>query len=582
MVEPLGNAIAVGDTSLVKRILDKIPVERLDEADSDKLLINAIQAALLVGPAPQETIRLVLQRWMESDVTGHLVSTPVYLTMLPTPTWFQDFRNSMEQQLGLEPFDVIIQALKDSLAGWNYFFFVQELIHQDSSPLVEMALNRLDRVYGLQDKEVYLALQNELDRQRSQEGTYNHVVRQRVDQLLEEVGDWAPIPDYMGNFYGTEEDPFLLPREGEIDLEETSHLLEKFPSAEEAANVILEDIQKGFKEAQLALPTRQAFISTYNSSSLEEKLRLLQINPDRLKKELEALEIASLLETDPDTLLELEAADFIEALHLHPTTLEFRDAGLVAKLGVEEVDAFKRFLVRERTGQERSDLLGRSMKDLQSLLGVDLTVGATDFMNFLGLEAEVLSLPNLAKAQKFGLDADVLRELENDRIVFNFLGPANPIFGPLDPDSTCCRYGGCRMFTCIDLENEDEFGVIDYDNPEESIEWFTGSCEYCHRKIAKPIYAVRRPFPFGGWKGCFCSFKCLRAVVPLQDVITHFIINLVENEMNEFKIQDRNFEDEPTTTQAQALARLDAQEQAYGTTVEIESQSLPQTIETEY
>jgi hypothetical protein len=470
MVEPLGNAIAIGDTSLVERILNKIPVERLDEADSDKLLINSIQAALSVGLAPQETIELVLRRWIESDITEHLVSTPVYLTMLPTPSWFEDLRNPTERNLGLEPFDVIIQALRDSLEGWNYFFFVQELIHQDSSPRVEMALNRLDRVYGLQDKEVYLALQQELDRQRSQEGTYNHVVRQHIDQLLEEVGDWAPIPDYIGNFYGTEEDPFLLPREGEIPLADTSRLLESFPSAEEAAEIILQDLRKGFKDPQVAPPTRQAFISTYNSSSLEEKLRLLQINPQALRKEIEALDIAELLETDPETLLELEVQDFQEALHLDPLTLEFQDADIVARLGVEEVDAFKRFLVRERTGQEREDLVGRSTKDLQTLLGVDLTPYVTDFMKFLGLDGEVLSFQNLEKAKKFGLDADLLKEVENDRILFNFLGPANPIFGPLDPDSDCCRYGGCRMFTCIDLENEDEFGVIDYDAPEDSIE----------------------------------------------------------------------------------------------------------------
>jgi len=147
--------------------------------------------------------------------------------------------------------------------------------------------------------------------------------------------------------------------------------------------------------------------------------------------------------------------------------------------------------------------------------------------------------------QKVALLGDLAGEiseevLNKDDFIFSILGPANPIYGmPLDPESICCKYGGCRMFTCIDFENEDDYGIIAEDNPEEYIEWFSGACEACHKKIAKKIYSIRRPLTFGGWKGTFCSFKCLRSVVPLNDILNHALIDRIEEQLLDIGIQDR-------------------------------------------
>nr|QBK92212.1 MAG: putative transmembrane protein [Pithovirus LCPAC304] len=187
--------------------------------------------------------------------------------------------------------------------------------------------------------------------------------------------------------------------------------------------------------------------------------------------------------------------------------------------------------------------------------------------------------------QKVALLGDLAGEiskevLATDEKLFTILGPTNPIYGMvIDPDSDCCKYGGCRMLTCIDFENEDEFGVIDEDNPEETIEWFSGFCEYCHLKIAKKIYALRRPLTFGGWKGVFCSFKCLRAVVPLNDALNHIIINQIEDQLLSIGIQDRivSGKDEINNEELDEKYRESTQRQIDGNFTHVTIQTIPKS-----
>ncbi len=185
--------------------------------------------------------------------------------------------------------------------------------------------------------------------------------------------------------------------------------------------------------------------------------------------------------------------------------------------------------------------------------------------------------------QKVALLGDLAGEISkevlvNDEKLFTILGPTNPIYGMiLDPESDCCKYGGCRMLTCIDFENEDEFGIIDEDDPEDTIEWFSGFCEYCHLKIAKKIYALRRPLTFGGWKGVFCSFKCLREVVPMNDVLNHFIINQIEDQLLSIGIQDRivSGDEEINNEELDEKHREATQRQIDGNFTHVTIQSIP-------
>ena len=43
----------------------------------------------------------------------------------------------------------------------------------------------------------------------------------------------------------------------------------------------------------------------------------------------------------------------------------------------------------------------------------------------------------------------------------------------------------------------------------EDINWFTGKCEVCCKKIVDKSNSVRYPCEYGAWKGTFCSLECL-------------------------------------------------------------------------
>jgi hypothetical protein len=123
--------------------------------------------------------------------------------------------------------------------------------------------------------------------------------------------------------------------------------------------------------------------------------------------------------------------------------------------------------------------------------------------------------------------------------VFKILGPANTfITSALDENHPCDRYGGCRMLVC------DQFEVKPFDSIESSVEiydiisdydytynpnsapnakmkdeaiirkftgnWFTGSCFFCFSKIKKLEYAAREPLANGGWRRCYCSWRCVK------------------------------------------------------------------------
>jgi hypothetical protein len=123
--------------------------------------------------------------------------------------------------------------------------------------------------------------------------------------------------------------------------------------------------------------------------------------------------------------------------------------------------------------------------------------------------------------------------------VFRILGPVNTNpTATLDENHPCDRYGGCRMLVC------EQYEVRPYDSIESQVEiydimtdydytynpsaaptktlqdkglklkytgkWFTGSCYFCFSKIKKLEYAAREPLPNGGWRRCYCSWRCVK------------------------------------------------------------------------
>jgi hypothetical protein len=269
----------------------------------------------------------------------------------------------------------------------------------------------------------------------------------------------------------------FLPDEEDPTLQPKSVLkiLDVLPSSEKAANLILETFQYN--------PKVQALIQQFQNEEPED------------------------IEDENEALLKPLVFHDLPILFLEPSVLE------------------------TPASEEACPLLtSDQLKTLQKHEG-EIREALTITYNNATVQGKLDMLGGLAPK----IDQD---RIQNDETLFRLLGPSNPILGQvLSQDDLETKPYGCRMLTCTDFDNEDEFGDLDED--DQNVEWFAGTCEVCHLKIAKKIYALRRPLTFGGWKGTFCSFECLRKAVPLNDVHNHFIIDLVENQLKDVGIQNR-------------------------------------------
>ena len=174
---------------------------------------------------------------------------------------------------------------------------------------------------------------------------------------------------------------------------------------------------------------------------------------------------------------------------------------------------------------------GRNFEDLDQ--EVDKIVDkAKNFFYFENKEAD-------DKINKALLSFLHSSSLENSPEMDNI---ANRVFGPANRfvDRNCIsnpgKEGPCRMLECLCLE-------IDHENTYDYLveEWFTGKCDNfeCSKKIRDRSHAIRYPDEKGGWKGCFCCFKCLNNSLVFRDEDTNFRIEYMKNALYEDGIMDR-------------------------------------------
>lgn len=116
-------------------------------------------------------------------------------------------------------------------------------------------------------------------------------------------------------------------------------------------------------------------------------------------------------------------------------------------------------------------------------------------------------LTNIVK--DLGEKIKLLNNQKNNPIE-NILGPINNIVDDKD-ESICSKLGGCYMLSCNHYPINHEDICIDQENYNEIMEdafWFNYKCDTCKKEIKKKYFAVR--FPLNqGWRGSYCSFKCL-------------------------------------------------------------------------
>lgn len=91
-------------------------------------------------------------------------------------------------------------------------------------------------------------------------------------------------------------------------------------------------------------------------------------------------------------------------------------------------------------------------------------------------------------------------------------GPINRIIG-----RGCCSgpdgEGPCRMLQCECLGGDGIDDPEPYEN-DGNITWFHGKCDSCGKFIMDISHALRFPNHCGGWKGCYCSFECMKKDPP--------------------------------------------------------------------
>lgn len=134
----------------------------------------------------------------------------------------------------------------------------------------------------------------------------------------------------------------------------------------------------------------------------------------------------------------------------------------------------------------------------------------------------------------------VIYDLSTKDKLIQWLGPTNMIYGTnLLEDHECCYFGGDRMLLCRCFERfqgyeEDQQEVADL---SDDLDWFSGFCESCDRKILKSWYALRIPLMSGGWKGCYCSWPCVNSATLHKG--ERALLTIIKDTIQKHGIQDR-------------------------------------------
>lgn len=131
----------------------------------------------------------------------------------------------------------------------------------------------------------------------------------------------------------------------------------------------------------------------------------------------------------------------------------------------------------------------------------------------------------------------------DDSAHFQEFGPLNTLHtvnsDPHPLDHPCGKYGGCRMLLCSEFEHthydEDLLAIEEH---QVETDWWRKVCDECHTFVARH-HALRLPLFGGGWKGCYCSVKCLSKRVAIDDAMTGMMIGRMMEQLECWGIRDR-------------------------------------------
>lgn len=173
--------------------------------------------------------------------------------------------------------------------------------------------------------------------------------------------------------------------------------------------------------------------------------------------------------------------------------------------------------------EKRLQKIKITMEDVNKLSNEEFIELLTEGSKTIGLREETIletkkyfseKLPTMTDKEKYFLIRDILKlkkylSEQDDVELFRLFGPDNPL---VDTTYYEIKYRRSRMFYC-------EYFDFDEEN-NEFYDWFVGYCEQCYNRIRYRWYALRLPLPHGGFKGCFCSHKCLNDAVKTKEALT--------------------------------------------------------------
>lgn len=163
----------------------------------------------------------------------------------------------------------------------------------------------------------------------------------------------------------------------------------------------------------------------------------------------------------------------------------------------------------------------------------------------------IAELTNLEREEKINWyhknqqELELMNHPECQRVLGGSFPIAENINRDTDSNDPCSRYGGCRSSVCYENHNfDDETGEVIIPNVVserrlEEIDWFTGSCQNCKKRIRKRCHAVRTVLEGGGWYLCFCSWKCVKEDLPEDQPVRLQMIGVFEHIYNLFGVYDR-------------------------------------------
>lgn len=230
--------------------------------------------------------------------------------------------------------------------------------------------------------------------------------------------------------------------------------------------------------------------------------------------------------------------------------------------------------------KEAIGLLLADLEKQKMIFISDATNETVDVVNDNELKDQLISQYSISTATEKIQILSAVTHIEpfDDTVIFREFGPVNSLYSVTDiiPDSNhvCTKFGGCRMLTCTEFENMyidgEEIDIMAIDEYNDNIEysslvfnsgdtntpiieniqvttvgsssieyeWFRGSCDVCLKRILHKHHAIRQPLRCGGWRGCYCSFDCLKEHV--FDPIVAVMVGRIQEQLNVIGIRDRS------------------------------------------